>query len=233
MDGPGHGDRGGRDRRVKRLLKIVLPALSLAWASLAVWHSAKPLPAGTHVASQTSRLPESDVDFWYDYAPRVAAPDTAAIDHAEQLIVLDRSPVTQELAQHLLARRHARPNIKIVLVTDPAHEAFGGTPARLLAGLEESGIIVSRVRLTRLRDSNPLYSGLWRLGLGWWSDPFDEPPGAGHPGGVDARAEFQSRSTPAHRGRRRLRRMDCRARPLRRRSRSHAARSDCPRDHRQ
>jgi len=28
-----------------------------------------------------------------------------------------------------------------------------------------------------LRDSNPLYSGLWRLAFGWWSDPFDETPG--------------------------------------------------------
>jgi hypothetical protein len=33
------------------------------------------------------------------------------------------------------------------------------------------------VRLERLRDSNPLYSGLWRLLLGWWSEPFDEAPG--------------------------------------------------------
>jgi hypothetical protein len=162
---------------VRRVPKIMLLALPLAWASLAVWNAAKPLPAGTHVASQTSRLSEADVDFWYDYSQRAAAAhDMAAIDHAEQLIVLDRSPVTRELAQHLLARKHARPNIKIVLVTDPAHETFGGTPARVLAGLEESGIIVSRVRLTRLRDSNPLYSGLWRLLLGWWSDPFDEPP---------------------------------------------------------
>jgi hypothetical protein len=101
----------------------------------------------------------------------------AAIDHAEQLIVLDRSPVSRELAQHLLARKRARPNLKIVLVTDPGNEAFGGTPAQTLSSLEEAGLIVARVRLDRLRDSNPLYSGLWRLVFGWWSDPFDETPG--------------------------------------------------------
>ena len=100
-----------------------------------------------------------------------------AIDHAEQLIVADRSPVTEELAQHLLARKRVRPNLQIVLVTDPGNEAFGGTPPQTLSSLEESGIIVARVRLERLRDSNPLYSGLWRLMFGWWSDPFDEPPG--------------------------------------------------------
>ena len=164
--------------RVGHLAKIMLPALILAWISLSLWNCAKPLPPGTHFASQTSRVSESDVDFWTESAPRRAdaAGELEAIDHAEQLIVLDRSPLNLALAQHLLARKHARPNIKIVLVTDPAHEAFGGTPAQILAGLEQSGIIVSRVRLNGLRDSNPLYSGLWRLLFGWWSDPFDEPP---------------------------------------------------------
>jgi hypothetical protein len=38
-------------------------------------------------------------------------------------------------------------------------------------------VIVARVRLDRLRDCIPLYSALWRLTLGWWSDPFDEHPG--------------------------------------------------------
>ena len=91
--------------------------------------------------------------------------------------MLDRSPVARELAQHLLARKRARPNLKIILVTDPANEAFGGTPSQYLATLEQAGIIVARVRLDRLRDSNPLYSGLWRLLFGWWSEPFDEAPG--------------------------------------------------------
>ena len=91
--------------------------------------------------------------------------------------MVDRSPVSPELARHLLARKRPRPNLKIVVVTDPGNEAFGGTPASTLASLEEAGVIVARVRLDRLRDSNPLYSGLWRLVFGWWSDPFDESPG--------------------------------------------------------
>jgi len=131
------------------------------------------------LASQTARLAESDVDFLYESPrrPAAAAHDLAAIDHAEQLIVLDRSPVTLALAQRLLARKHLRPALKIVLVTDPGNEAFGGSSAQTLNSLEAAGVIVARVRLDRLRDSNPLYSGLWRLAFGWWSDPFDEAPG--------------------------------------------------------
>jgi hypothetical protein len=158
---------------------VVLSVLLLAWLSLVFWNSAKPLPPGTHIASQVARLSEADVDFMYATPrhPDVLAQEMSAIDHAEQLIVLDRSPVNRELAQSLLARKRLRPHLKIVLVTDPGNEAFGGTPSQTLASLEEAGIIVARVRLDRLRDSNPLYSGLWRLVFGWWSDPFDETPG--------------------------------------------------------
>jgi hypothetical protein len=159
--------------------KIVILLLLLTWLSLVFWNSAKPLPPGTHFVSQVSRLSESDVDFLYEHPrhPDALGREMSAIDHAETLIVLDRSPVTRELAQHLLARKRVRPTLKIVLVTDPGHEAFGGTPLQTLSSLEEAGIIVARVRLDRLRDSNPLYSGLWRLVFGWWSDPFDEWPG--------------------------------------------------------
>jgi hypothetical protein len=151
----------------------------LAWLALALWNSAKPLPPGTHVVSQASRLSEADVDFLQEYLPHEAplAREAAAVDRAEQLIVLDRSPLSRELAQHLLARKRTRPLLKIVLVTDPVNEAFGGTSAQILASLEQAGIIVARVRLDRLRDSNPLYSGWWRLLFSWWSDPFEEPPG--------------------------------------------------------
>jgi hypothetical protein len=164
--------------RFTRGAQIGLLVLLLAWLSLVFWNSAKPLPPGTHIVSQVSRLSEADVDFVHESSRRPDGParEMSAIDHAEQLIVVDRSPVTQELAQHLLARKRARPNLRIVLVTDPGNEAFGGTPPQTLSSLEESGIIVARVRLERLRDSNPLYSGLWRLMFGWWSDPFDETP---------------------------------------------------------
>jgi hypothetical protein len=166
--------------RLARGAKFIFLALPLAWLSLVLWNSGKPMPPGTHTVSQTARLPEADVDFLYEsprespQRPTSSMQDLPAIDHAEQLIVVDRSTVTPELAQHMLARKHQRPNIKIVVVTDPGNEAYGGTPAHILASLEEAGVIVARVRLDRLRDSNALYSGLWRLALGWWSDPFDE-----------------------------------------------------------
>ena len=174
-----------------RAAKIMLLLVLLVWLSVVLWSTAKPLPPGTHIVSQTARLSEADVEFLYESpqhqdsahpedSPRrkdPSAEELAAVDHAEQLIVVDRSPVSPELARHLLARKRQRPNLKIVVVTDPGNESFGGSVPSTLASLEEAGAIVARVRLDRLRDSNPLYSGLWRLVFGWWSEPFDEGPG--------------------------------------------------------
>jgi PLD-like domain len=162
-----------------RCVTMLFMIITLAWVSCAVWNSVKPLPRGTRVASLPARLSESQVDFLDDLAPAgaILKRETEAIGRAEQTIVLNQSPLARELAEALLLRKRQRPNLKVMLVTDPRNEVYGGTPSRTLSALERTGIVVVRTRLERLRDPNPLYSSLWRLCVGWWSDPFDEMPG--------------------------------------------------------
>ena len=93
------------------------------------------------------------------------------------MIIVDQSPLPRALAQALLERKHARPNLKVVVVSDPRSEMEGGTPIHYLASLESVGAIVARVRLERLRDPNPFYSSLWRLLFGWWDDPYEDRTG--------------------------------------------------------
>jgi hypothetical protein len=163
-----------------RCAAMLCMVITLAWGSCAVWNSVKPLPRGTRVTSLPARLNESQVDFLDDLAPAgtILRRETDAIGRAEQTIVLDQSPLARELADALLQRKRQRPNLKVMLVTDPRNEVYGGTPSRTLSALERTGIVVVRTRLERMRDPNPLYSSFWRLGVGWWSDPFDETPGA-------------------------------------------------------
>jgi hypothetical protein len=160
-------------------VRIVLLLALLAWAAIALWNSIKPLPPGTHTASLAARLAESQIAV-LDGSLRqreILDRELAAIDRAEQMIVLDQVPVPREVGQHLLMRKRQRPNLKVVLVADPLDEAYGGTPAQYLDALEQAGVIVARTRLNRLRDSTPPYSALWRLCIAWWSDPFDERSG--------------------------------------------------------
>jgi phosphatidylserine/phosphatidylglycerophosphate/cardiolipin synthase-like enzyme len=101
----------------------------------------------------------------------------AMIDQAEQLILVDmflfnefqgRKPETtrslaRELTDHLIARRVARPDIHIYLLTDPINTVYGGAPSPQLQRLEDAGVEVTVTDLSRLRDSNAFYSAVWRL----------------------------------------------------------------------
>jgi hypothetical protein len=162
---------------VRRLAIIGLAGIAV-WAACGFWNSVKPLPAGLHVSSLPVRLTESQVDFIDDSQQRGAllSRELELIDRAEQAVVLDGCPLTTRTVEHLLMRKRDRPNVTVLVVTDPRNEVDGGTAATMLSTLEQAGVVVARARLDRMRDSNPLYSSLWRLGMGWWSNPFDEAP---------------------------------------------------------
>jgi len=161
--------------RVARAGWMILLAMT-AWLACAVWNSIKPPPPGTHLASLPVRIGESQIDLIDDGAHpgETLAREVDAAGRAEQTIVLDQSPLPRELAQQLLARKRQRPNLAVLLVTDPRSAADGGTSAQTLEALERAGIVVSRANLERMRDPDPLYSSLWRLTVAWWSNPFDE-----------------------------------------------------------
>jgi hypothetical protein len=186
--GDRHGNRNSRgaDLRLQLIARIALLMMLALWVSVAVWNSVKPLPPGIRAMSLPARLSEADLEFVAATPPQtVLSRALTLVEHAEQLIVIDESPLPREIAQALLLRRHAKPHLKIVVIVDPAPAAYGGTPPQDLQSLESQGIIVARVRLERLRDSNPIYSAFWRLGFEWWSDPFEE---AARPQGAAARA---------------------------------------------
>ncbi len=82
-----------------------------------------------------------------------------------------RRPLTRELTQALIDARRARPELRVLLITDPINDLYGGDPSEALAALRLAGVEVVNTDLDVLRDSNPVYSGLWRLAVRWWSRP--------------------------------------------------------------
>jgi len=77
-------------------------------------------------------------------------------------------PLSRDLTAALVAAKRARPTLRILFVTDPINDLYGGDPSPELAQLESAGIEVVRTDLDALRDSNPAWSGLWRLTMNWW-----------------------------------------------------------------
>lgn len=176
--------------------RLILTAIGLAWAGTAYWQAHKPMPEGTSIASRWYDVPSGDVSFIADItaADAYGRPVVSqaifdevlrTIRSARQLIVLDyflfndwhgslAAPgaplraLSGELRDALIAQRQAHPEVKILFITDPINEVYGSEPSKDLILLRGAGVNVVVTDLDRLRDSNPIYSGLWRLGIRWW-----------------------------------------------------------------
>lgn len=168
------------------------------WIGVA-WHQAhKPLPPGTHVASAVCTVAASDValiaditaaDAWGRPAVSQGIFDAVlqVVRSARRFVLLDfaafgadaasgagASPsrhIAAELTDALLARQREQPGLALLFITDPANDSYGAVPSPDLQLLRAGGIQVVPADLNPLRDSNPVYSGLWRLTLRWWDGP--------------------------------------------------------------
>lgn len=168
------------------------------WVAVAAWNVVKPMPPGTDVTSQSVVVDASDVQFLYDLSTnsptgkpvreqRIFDEAFAIVDQAQSFLVADfflindmmgadsgvHRHLSRELADRLLARKAARPELAILLITDPINDIYGGMPSPLLNELRAAGIDVVNTDLDPLRDSNPAYSALWRMFLQWWGNAPD------------------------------------------------------------
>jgi phosphatidylserine/phosphatidylglycerophosphate/cardiolipin synthase-like enzyme len=166
------------------------------WAVVALWNLFKPLPAGVAVRGEIVTTPLADLRFLSDvtsadvYGERVVRQQIfdsmlELIGEAREYLVLDfflfngqrgadleakpHRELSTELRDALMARKRAVPGLRVLIIVDPINDVYGALPSRDLATLRGLGIAVVRVDLDSLRDSNPIYSALWRLTMRWWS----------------------------------------------------------------
>lgn len=169
----------------------IVIALS-AWVVVAIHHLGRCLPPGLELAGPAVVLAADQVRLLTDLTyvrsdgERVVEQQIfdellAAVDVARERVVLDMfffnpsggaaaevyRPLSEELTRRLIARRQAVPGLRIVLVTDPINTVYGGDPSEQLERLRKAGVEVVLTNLERVRDSNPIYSGAWRILAGW------------------------------------------------------------------
>jgi phosphatidylserine/phosphatidylglycerophosphate/cardiolipin synthase-like enzyme len=170
-------------------------AFIAAWGSVGAWNTLKPMPAGTDVHTAAAAAAAGDVQFIYDltrgepsgalvHEQRIFDEVFRIVDESQSFIVADfflinemmgasgapHRPLSRELADRLIARKRANPELSILLVTDPINDVYGGAPSPLLGELRSAGVEVVVTDLERLRDSNPIYSSLWRMLFQWWGN---------------------------------------------------------------
>lgn len=187
-------------RRNGRRAWRVFGVLALVLLGTGLYHVYKPLPEGLSYAGPWRVAVEprflADLTFTDDQGgrqveQRIFDAVFALIDGAERFVLIDMflfndfqgaSPertraLSRELTERLVARRRAVPGLEVHLVTDPINTVYGGLDAPRLAQLRDAGVHVTVTRLTRLRDSNPLYSSFWRL----LAQPFGNASGGALP----------------------------------------------------
>ncbi|MGH8260391.1 MAG: phospholipase D-like domain-containing protein [Steroidobacteraceae bacterium] len=179
-----HGVGAFRAPRRRRLRLLIAGGAVLAWLGTAWWHTHKPLPPGERVAGRWYAAGPLQVRFIADVTAADAygrpAVSHAAFDEmlrivqsAREFVVIDAPRFTSgaslaaRLADALIARKQAQPGLRVLFIVDPVDVAPEGVPPDL-ARLQGDGIDVIAADLDPLRDSNYLYSSLWRLSARWW-----------------------------------------------------------------
>ncbi len=175
---------------------LLLAILLLVYLATGLYHSLKPLPEGVSVA--TPLRTSGEVRFLADYTFLDARGERHSeqaifdeilglIAQARRLVVLDMFLINEfagdaagaprrlsgEVTEALLARRREVHGLQAVLITDPFNTLYNGVEAEHLDRLREAGVEVIITDLSRLRDSNPSWSALWRLCCRWFGNSPD------------------------------------------------------------
>lgn len=166
---------------------IILIILIICFAS--IYGLKKPLPAGISVEGELHNV--TALEFVYDLTyekenkqvieQQIFDKAYQLIEEAEEYIVVDMflfnsdysrkydfPELSRELTEKLLAKKRENPNLEITFISDEINTFYGSYPSELFEKMRNAGITVVITDLTQLRDSNPIFSGVWRLLLQWF-----------------------------------------------------------------
>ncbi|WP_245947804.1 phospholipase D family protein [Paenibacillus sambharensis] len=193
----------GNMRLLKRLSWkwLLAAALLIAYLTTIIVHTYKPLPAGLSYESGVYRTSDVEmlVNLSYEqngsrvYQDEIYQAWLDAIRQAEKWIVIDMflfngftdtgkhyPPLSDLIADAITLQKALHPEMKVIVITDEVNTTYGSHASPVMKRLAEAGAEVVYTNLDKLRDSNPLYSGAWRMfaqwfgqeGNGWLLNPF-------------------------------------------------------------
>ncbi|MGG0473419.1 phospholipase D family protein [Priestia aryabhattai] len=187
--------------QVKKKVIRILVSLLVVLIIVGSYHTHKPLPKGVSYESKPHKVEDvfllSDLTY-QDQQTSVSEQHIFqavmnAIDEAKTFIIMDmflfngyynhgqKFPhLSDTLASKLIEKKRKHPNVEIVFITDEINTTYGSHDSKWLDSLRLNGIKVVQTNLSKLRDSIPLYSAVWRTfvqwmgekGTGWITNPF-------------------------------------------------------------
>ena len=152
-----------------------------------VYHSYKGLPDGISIEGKTYMV--EDVQFLFDltyedphgkivFDQHIFEGIHELIEQAEDYIVIDMflfneyvdkgkfyPQISGEITKAIVKQIEKKPNLSVHLLTDEINTSYNSHQVGLFETLKRHGVHVTLTNLEELRDPNPIYSGLWRVGL--------------------------------------------------------------------
>jgi len=165
---------------MKKVIKIIIILIII----FAIYNRFKPLPEGISENWDIHNVPSEGVSFIYDETyvdlegnryvnQNIFDEVIRMVDNADKYILIDMflfndfqgnatedtRDISKELTRALIDKND---EVEITFITDPINTIYGGLESDNLNKLRKEGINVVITDLTKLRDSNIVYSALWR-----------------------------------------------------------------------
>ena len=176
---------------------VLLTLLILVYFGLVMYYQThKSLPEGTSYEGKIFHT--NDVDFIYDlsykdpaghflHESRIFERINRMIGEAKDFVVIDMflfnsyydgkydmPDLAGNLTQALIDKKRQNPDIEMVFITDHINTTYGSHLAPEVERLKENGIKVMYTDLKPLRDSNFVYSAVWRTFFQWFQSESED-----------------------------------------------------------
>lgn len=165
--------------------------ISLFWAILfivGVCNMYKPLPEGINKKWQSHNVSNDEVRFLADttyvnseekiiHDQEIFDEVLKMITSAHSYILVDMflwndylgkgsepyRKLSKEVTEALIAKKKENPSMRITVISDPINTSYFGNQSSYFTNMQKEGIQVIFTNLPSLRDSNPIFSSLWRV----------------------------------------------------------------------
>ena len=175
-----------------KVISALILLFILLYIGEMLWHTYKPLPEGISYEGDLHRTDNIEMLTDLTYAQDQKGTNRkhenhifdevyTLIDEAGQFVVVDFflmdgyfdekenfPPIANILSDKLAKKKKNNPDMPVVFITDPLNKGYGSYETPWFKKMREAGVEIVYTDLEQLRDSTPIYSGLYRLIFQWF-----------------------------------------------------------------
>lgn len=180
-------------RKSKKQIFISFVILfTLIYIAVILWHTYKPLPEGVSFAGNVHQTDTvefiTDLTYAQDqegtgmvHENHIFDKVNEMIDEAENFVVVDFflfdgyydededfPKIADTISTTLSNKKKENPNMPVVFITDPLNRGYGSYENKWFQKMRDAGVEIVYTDLDPLRDSTPIYSGIYRIFFQWF-----------------------------------------------------------------